>query len=286
MRVPFWFLVSVCINANRPHGVLGVLGASWGFLGASLVAVAGVSGDPESGRRPNETGAIGTEHKPDGFELNDDKDSRSDIDTRTTWHSGKHTTSAQWSLSVPEGEMHKESQTRTALEFNVRKLQKSKDHSDHYFCGVGFDDAAESCEHPCPSGSLRECPLGMLCYFNTPCDRKDLPDQPSKSPTIKPGWRPPSQSPWMAGDERLSFFCGKTWEDASSKCGIWCPDMDNTVCPYGELKLLTFHCVRHESHELNCLNLLNRGGVLPRHPLCSRPKPTRSVESTDASALG
>lgn len=235
LRVSFWFLVSVYAHANRTHVVLGVLGASW---------VAGVSGDPESDRSPNETtdGPIGTEHKSDSSESNDGNDARSDIDTRMASHSGKHTTLAPLSLSALEGGMHKESQTRTVLGSNGRKLTP-KDPSDHYFCGAGFDDASKSCEYPCPSGSLRECPLGMLCYFNTPCDRKDLPDQPSKSPTIKPGWRPPSQSPWMAGDERLSFFCGKTWDDASSKCGIWCPDTDDTVCPYGEVCFRDTLCV-------------------------------------------
>ena len=28
--------------------------------------------------------------------------------------------------------------------------------SDHYFCGVGFADASESCTHPCPGGSTSE----------------------------------------------------------------------------------------------------------------------------------
>ena len=226
MLVSFWFFVSVCAHVMRPRGVLGVLGASW------------VAGDPEPDRDPNENettdGPVGTAHESDSFE-SDDSNARSE--TLASWHSGKHATTAPWSLSSPEGEMHKKSQARKVLGINGRKLEN--DPSDHYFCGVGFDDASESCEHPCPSGSLRECPLGMLCYFNTPCDRKDLPDQPTKYPTIRPGWRPPSQSPWMAGDERLSFFCGKTWDDASSKCGTWCPDTDDTVCPYGESNLLS-----------------------------------------------
>lgn len=262
LRVSFWFLVSVYAHANRTHVVLGVLGASW---------VAGVSGDPESDRSPNETtdGPIGTEHKSDSSESNDGNDARSDIDTLMASHSGTHTTGAPWSLSALEGGMHKESQTRTVLGSNGRKLTP-KDPSDHYFCGAGFDDASKSCEYPCPSGSLRECPLGMLCYFNTPCDRKDLPDQPSKSPTIKPGWRPPSQSPWMAGDERLSFFCGKTWDDASSKCGIWCPDTDDTVCPYGKLKLhLRYYCVCQCAREsLAQVSIYLTGEVCFRDTLC------------------
>ena len=274
MLVSFWFFVSVCAHVMRPRGVLGVLGASW------------VAGDPEPDRDPNENettdGPVGTAHESDSFE-SDDSNARSE--TLASWHSGKHATTAPWSLSSPEGEMHKKSQARKVLGINGRKLEN--DPSDHYFCGVGFDDASESCEHPCPSGSLRECPLGMLCYFNTPCDRKDLPDQPTKYPTIRPGWRPPSQSPWMAGDERLSFFCGKTWDDASSKCGTWCPDTDDTVCPYGELK--TFHCcVRYCVARRSCsiANSPDRGSVLPRHPLRSGPEPARSARSVESSNVG
>ncbi|EJK55115.1 hypothetical protein THAOC_25181 [Thalassiosira oceanica] len=237
----------------------------------------GHHGSLESREIQSQTGArtrrpmapIGTEHKSDSSESNDGNDARSDIDTRMASHSGKHTTLAPLSLSALEGGMHKESQTRTVLGSNGRKLTP-KDPSDHYFCGAGFDDASKSCEYPCPSGSLRECPLGMLCYFNTPCDRKDLPDQPSKSPTIKPGWRPPSQSPWMAGDERLSFFCGKTWDDASSKCGIWCPDTDDTVCPYGKLKLhLRYYCVCQCAREsLAQVSIYLTGEVCFRDTLC------------------
>jgi hypothetical protein len=37
--------------------------------------------------------------------------------------------------------------------FAERRIQ---DPSDHYFCGIGYADASESCEFPCKSGSTTE----------------------------------------------------------------------------------------------------------------------------------
>ena len=39
------------------------------------------------------------------------------------------------------------------IEIETRRLYNP---SDHYFCGVGFADASESCTHPCPGGSTSE----------------------------------------------------------------------------------------------------------------------------------
>jgi hypothetical protein len=64
--------------------------------------------------------------------------------------------------------------------------------SDHNFCGIGFQDASTSCQYPCPSGSIDECPHGMLCYFNTPCDIQNLDGQ---TPTNKPTRPQPTISP-------------------------------------------------------------------------------------------
>lgn len=100
--------------------------------------------------------------------------------------------------------------------------------NNHNFCGVGFQDASTSCKHPCPSGSIDECPAGMLCYFNTPCDIRD--------PTPKPtNVLPPKISPLSSENKaKLSFFCGKDWSDASNSCGVWCPDGEDDVCPPGQ----------------------------------------------------
>jgi hypothetical protein len=36
----------------------------------------------------------------------------------------------------------------------------SEDPSDHWFCGIGIDDASEKCGIHCPSAS--ECPVGQI----------------------------------------------------------------------------------------------------------------------------
>ena len=41
--------------------------------------------------------------------------------------------------------------------------------SDHYWCGVGVDDARKTCgsfDTYCPSGTSGECPQGQVCYHN------------------------------------------------------------------------------------------------------------------------
>jgi len=118
-----------------------------------------------------------------------------------------------------------------------RALQKSADPADHYFCGRGFADAASSCEHPCPSGSFKDCPPGMLCYYDTPCDAREVYGyaKATPPPTIDANkWRSPSQAPWAADDPRLRYYCGSDWDDASNSCYVWCPDGDHEKCPYGQ----------------------------------------------------
>eukprot|EP00984_Skeletonema_dohrnii_P020254 scaffold9816_cov99-Skeletonema_dohrnii-CCMP3373.AAC.8 len=106
--------------------------------------------------------------------------------------------------------------------------------SYHNFCGVGFQDASTSCKHPCPSGSINECPPGMLCYFNTECSIKDhLGPRPTGEPTPLPKLST-AVSPLSSDDPKLSLFCGKDWSDASNTCAVWCPDGDDGVCPLGQ----------------------------------------------------
>jgi len=42
--------------------------------------------------------------------------------------------------------------------------------ADHFFCGSDFCDAAFQCRLPCPSGFDAQCPGGMRCFANTPCN--------------------------------------------------------------------------------------------------------------------
>ena len=42
----------------------------------------------------------------------------------------------------------------------------SENATDHYWCGVSLDNAADMCDTHCPSGSSSECPHGKICFFN------------------------------------------------------------------------------------------------------------------------
>eukprot|EP00581_Thalassiosira_minuscula_P012047 CAMPEP_0183732264 /NCGR_PEP_ID=MMETSP0737-20130205/37987_1 /TAXON_ID=385413 /ORGANISM="Thalassiosira miniscula, Strain CCMP1093" /LENGTH=387 /DNA_ID=CAMNT_0025965227 /DNA_START=94 /DNA_END=1254 /DNA_ORIENTATION=- len=42
--------------------------------------------------------------------------------------------------------------------------------SDHYFCGKDYCDAGTTCPAPCRSGYDAECPNGLRCVPNVPCD--------------------------------------------------------------------------------------------------------------------
>lgn len=57
--------------------------------------------------------------------------------------------------------VHSSDETRTKNELHGKNApieiqRRAQDPSDHYFCGIGYADASESCAHPCPSGSTSE----------------------------------------------------------------------------------------------------------------------------------
>ena len=42
--------------------------------------------------------------------------------------------------------------------------------ADHFFCGKDYCDASYECKAPCSSGYDAQCPLGLRCLPNTPCN--------------------------------------------------------------------------------------------------------------------
>lgn len=127
------------------------------------------------------------------------------------------------------------------------------DPSLHYFCGAGFEEASTSCKHPCQSGSMHDCPTGMLCYFNTPCVNSNSNNEPATTTeeavttvdyeegeasglSIPIGTdvtiRHPTKSP--VTNRQLTFFCGSTWADASADCKSWCPTGNDDDCSFGQ----------------------------------------------------
>jgi len=157
------------------------------------------------------------------------------------------------------------SSTSTAADTSSSEEQRSPDETDHYFCGLGYTNLFQ-CATPCPNGSpVDECPIGQLCFFDTPCDaRKEgmlLKEQQyiqqqqqqakeeeevSHDPADYINARPP---PTTVG---ATNFCGKNLADASANCtqARHCPNGSNNECSNdvvnGEETLYCF------THVTNC----------------------------------
>ena len=89
-------------------------------------------------------------------------------------------------------------------------------HSDTFYCGSSFDDASLSCSVQCPSGLDSECPGADTCFKYTSCGSEfegDVPD---------------------ADGPDGSYFCGRDFEDASTKCTVPCPSKSSVECPIGD----------------------------------------------------
>ncbi|KAL7471890.1 hypothetical protein ACHAXS_012197 [Conticribra weissflogii] len=131
------------------------------------------------------------------------------------------------------------------------------DHPSHTrFCGKTVTEAKCSIESHCPSGTQSDCPSGEYCWVgvmngNVPCNILNLlppspppTPRPTNSPTLEfwpsqtpsasPSTASPSMSPLPLDDIRQFFYCGLSWDDASSKCKNRCPDSTTTNCPNGE----------------------------------------------------
>jgi len=145
----------------------------------------------------------------------------------------------------------------------------SDDATDHWYCGIGIDDANAKCEYHCPTSV--ECPMGHICYFGTGCDaRTHEPTppptrRPTQSPTTSPPTisfeptgtptisRPPTYYPTILGPTKSpslkptgkpthapltsiqqGFFCGTSWQDVTSLCKKRCPSGEDPECPGDE----------------------------------------------------
>ena len=76
---------------------------------------------------------------------------------------------------------------------------KSDDLTDHYWCGVGLDDAREKCGVHCPSGTSAECPQGNICFHDVfACDARNRPP-----PTSYPTGLDPTGPPTISGPTKI-----------------------------------------------------------------------------------
>ena len=80
---------------------------------------------------------------------------------------------------------------------------------DIFYCGESLDQL--SCLDPCPSGSPVDCPNGLKCFASTDCA--------GGSPTNRPV------------DPTGTFYCGSSFENASTLCSKACPSGTSSECP-------------------------------------------------------
>ena len=57
--------------------------------------------------------------------------------------------------------------------------------ADHFFCGKDYCDASYECKAPCSSGYDAECPLGLRCLPNTPCNANMRSYSSSSSSSVR-----------------------------------------------------------------------------------------------------
>jgi hypothetical protein len=108
---------------------------------------------------------------------------------------------------------------------------RSSNPSDHYYCGIGFDNLFGCAKH-CPSGDQAECPDGQICFFNTPCDARVQTRKPTVSVTTlnneeeEEGNVVVSPEPEDEDGAATSYedgegdrnFCGRTITEAMESC--------------------------------------------------------------------
>jgi hypothetical protein len=148
---------------------------------------------------------------------------------------------------------------------------KSDNVTDHYWCGIGVDDAINKCksmtsENHCPGGTSSECPDGHICFHDIySCDARNIPtpDPPSaspmsNSPTFEEGTTgtpitmsptmiptdviilPPDPLPYPSDDATDHWFCGISLEDANDQCQQHCPTA--AECPMGQICFFGTEC--------------------------------------------
>lgn len=93
------------------------------------------------------------------------------------------------------------------------------DEVESFFCGTNFDDASARCEIPCESGQSRTCPDGQGCFAYTLCSEYGTNAVPT--PTLAPIPAAPVDS----------YFCGASFDEASSSCTFPCPGGRAEDCP-------------------------------------------------------
>ena len=175
---------------------------------------------------------------------------------------GESNINLQQQPAIAVDEESNSSTSTTADISSSEEEQRSPDETDHYFCGLGYTNLFQ-CATPCPNGSpVDECPIGQLCFFDTPCDARkegmllkeqqyiqqqqqqqaNEEEEVSHDPADYINARPP---PTTVG---ASNFCGKNLADASANCtqARHCPNGSNNECLTNDVvNDETLYCFTH-----------------------------------------
>jgi hypothetical protein len=100
--------------------------------------------------------------------------------------------------------------------------------SSTFFCGKNKKEAEASCEHSCPLGP-NDCPDDLDCFAFTTC--LAAPASPGATPSSPGGT---TSSPGAPNADPASFYCGSSFENATSTCSIPCPSGFSSKCPDGQ----------------------------------------------------
>jgi len=88
---------------------------------------------------------------------------------------------------------------------------KEKGDPDKMFCGATYEEMLKTCPKRCPSGESSECPAGMSCFQDSPCEIEGQGlEVEEKDPT--------------------KMFCGSDWADAAATCSMPCPSGGSEEC--------------------------------------------------------
>ena len=104
----------------------------------------------------------------------------------------------------------------SCIPFTTCNEQPPSEISSTFYCGTSKEDAEVSCTEPCPNGPS-DCPSGTSCFSFTTC-----------------GTLPEAEEPVPQTAEPNSFYCGTSFEDATSVCTIPCPSGTSSECPNGQ----------------------------------------------------
>lgn len=119
------------------------------------------------------------------------------------------------SLECPLDEFCIPFTTCSSLPSNVASLPSNVAVSSTFYCGTSKGYAEDSCEYPCPLGSS-DCPGDMECFSFTTCESQAEPEEPMAQ-TVQSN----------------PFFCGSSFENATSDCSIPCSSGSSSECPVG-----------------------------------------------------